>query len=399
MKVVIKNNYQNPQNGYMEVVERKGMGHPDTLADKLAEICSRTYSNYCLEKFGCVLHHNFDKLYIGAGCFRYEDKKVNMYDKVKVFLNGRASNVMNGEFIDIPAMLTPVIKEYLKTIMPNLDVENELEININPTQNTKVPNWFTPRDVNDVPDATKLFSGDTSLCLAHTGMTKCEKLCFEIESLFFGRNEKGYPYPLFDDIGQDIKVMVSRIDKDVDITICMPVYPFKFENYDEYVKIINKYEKIVEQKISDIDKEKEYAYNLNINRNVDGTYRYYNLVKGSCIECGEEGAVGRGNKSSGLISSFRSHTMEAPYGKNERYHTGRVLDFLCRELGKSIYEKFGVKNSVYCIARNKNPLLRPYFFCISTESEIDNVEVEKLIEEVFDENTYLDKILSANALY
>ena len=400
MKIIIKNNYIDPEDSYMEVVERKGMGHPDTLADKLAEICSRTYSNYCLNKFGCVLHHNFDKLYIGAGCFRYENNKIVMYDKVKVYLNGRVSNTMNGENVDVEAILVPVIKDYLKSVLPNLDVENELEIHINATQNTKINNWFTPRNINDVPDAREIFSGDTSLCLASTGFTTCEKLCFEIEKFFFNRNEKGYPYPKFDDVGQDIKVMVSRIDKDVDITMCLPVYSYKYKTYEEYVEIIKKYERMINKLVMDIDNTSKYNYTININKFSDGAYyRYYSLVKGSCIECGEEGVVGRGNKSSGLISSFRPHTMEAPYGKNERYHTGRVLDFLCKELSEKIYNKYGIKNSIYCIARNKNPLLKPYFFCISTKENIEKAKVENLIRKIFDEKTYLKRILQQIDIY
>lgn len=54
----------------VEIVERKGIGHPDTLANSLAEECSRVYSLYCLDKFGVILHHNLDKFYIGAGLFR-----------------------------------------------------------------------------------------------------------------------------------------------------------------------------------------------------------------------------------------------------------------------------------------------------------------------------------------
>lgn len=55
------------------IVERKGWGHPDTLADHLAERLSRTYSRYTLERFGAVLHHNFDKLGLlgGASEVRY----------------------------------------------------------------------------------------------------------------------------------------------------------------------------------------------------------------------------------------------------------------------------------------------------------------------------------------
>ena len=50
-----------------EFVERKGEGHPDTLADGLAEHLSVKYSNYTLKNFGAVLHHNFDKVGLLGG--------------------------------------------------------------------------------------------------------------------------------------------------------------------------------------------------------------------------------------------------------------------------------------------------------------------------------------------
>ncbi len=50
-----------------EIVERKGLGHPDTLADGLAESISNAFSQLTMKKFGAVLHHNVDKLMIGGG--------------------------------------------------------------------------------------------------------------------------------------------------------------------------------------------------------------------------------------------------------------------------------------------------------------------------------------------
>ena len=84
MKLLIKNDYKNPEDNYLEIVERKGMGHPDTLADKLAEECSRVYSEYCINKYGFILHHNIDKLYIGAGLFLLENGKLY---KVELFID------------------------------------------------------------------------------------------------------------------------------------------------------------------------------------------------------------------------------------------------------------------------------------------------------------------------
>ena len=76
MKLKIVKDYKDPEDRNIEIVERKGIGHPDTLADKIAEECSRIYSLYCMEHFGCILHHNVDKVYIGGGLFLLEDGKI-----------------------------------------------------------------------------------------------------------------------------------------------------------------------------------------------------------------------------------------------------------------------------------------------------------------------------------
>ena len=65
----IDNNWSNANDLDLEVVERKGLGHPDTVADGIADAISIDFSRYCLEKFNAVLHHNVDKVYIGGGHF------------------------------------------------------------------------------------------------------------------------------------------------------------------------------------------------------------------------------------------------------------------------------------------------------------------------------------------
>ena len=55
------------QQSAIEIVERKGLGHPDTLSDRAAEEISIAFSKYYLEKFGRVLHHNVDKCLLVGG--------------------------------------------------------------------------------------------------------------------------------------------------------------------------------------------------------------------------------------------------------------------------------------------------------------------------------------------
>ena len=393
----ISTNYKDNSELDFEIVEKKSFGHPDNLADNLAKLCSIEYSKYCLDNFGYILHHNFDKLYIGAGSFTIKDKKVKTKSKIKIVLNGRASTSFANQKINLKKVLNKKIEEYLTTVMPAINFKKDVKVIYNANNFSQRKNWYTPKSVDDIPDAKVITSGDTSVCVVNTGESNCEKLCKEIENIFFKRTKFGFASPIYEDLGQDIKIMITRIKNEIDITICLPVFATRYETFEEYSNILKHYEKIVEDKISPICKEFGYSYTLNINKKQDGSFRIYKTFKGSCIDCGEEGVVGRGNNSRGLISVFNPHTMEAPFGKNERYHTGRVLDFLCRKLGDKILETYNAKSRIFCVARNQNPLLEPYVFNISLNIKIDNEKIEQLAKEIFTEKYLMENILTDTA--
>lgn len=54
----------------VEIVQRKGVGHPDTICDALAEKLSGALSKFYQQRFGRVLHHNVDKVLLRAGAAR-----------------------------------------------------------------------------------------------------------------------------------------------------------------------------------------------------------------------------------------------------------------------------------------------------------------------------------------
>ena len=45
-----------------DVAERKGIGHPDSLADLVADRFSKAYSTACLDAHGVILNHWVDKV-------------------------------------------------------------------------------------------------------------------------------------------------------------------------------------------------------------------------------------------------------------------------------------------------------------------------------------------------
>jgi len=45
----------------MEICERKGLGHPDTICDSIMNQVSIELSKEYLKRFDTILHHNLDK--------------------------------------------------------------------------------------------------------------------------------------------------------------------------------------------------------------------------------------------------------------------------------------------------------------------------------------------------
>lgn len=380
--------YKDPSLLPIEIVERKGVGHPDSLADALANEVSIKFSNYCLNNFGCVLHHNVDKLYIGGGHFI---NNFGFYEKIKpviVQTNGRMSNVFGDLSIDIESIQKDAISSYLFKVMPLLK-QDDVVIVPNASQCTKVPYWYTPRGIDDIPDATEPKANDTSFCVSSWPPTPSEVIAYNLERYFWSEID-GLPIPRFPEIGQDIKVLVLRKDLELEVTLCVPTISTFTNSFQEYKEIIGKHESNLQR----IAEEILHNSNLKVSVNVNQYQKLYMLGVGSCIECGEEGLVGRGNSINGIISSHRIHTQESWAGKNPVYHTGRVLGYLTQKLARVISTELGVKCTVSSMTRAGDSLIPPRFLGVSTDKQVDLKAVEKIVEENLLEVDYLKEILS-----
>lgn len=383
----VTQDYSDPSFSPVEVVERKGVGHPDSLADALANEVSIKFSRYCLEKFGYVLHHNLDKLYIGAGHFRIGFGICERISPVKVQTNGRMSNVFGGEHIDIESIQKAAVSEYLFRVLPRLKSDDVL-IFPNATQHTKVPNWFSPKSKADVPDATQPKANDSSFCVSHWPPTPAEALAYRLER-YFWEEKDGFAIPRFSEIGQDIKVLVLRQDNRLEVTMCVPSQSTQTFSRDDYQDIISKYE----VKLQELAESIIEPYSLSVNVRVN-PHNFYMLGIGSCIECGEEGLVGRGNSISGIISSHRVHTQESWAGKNPVYHTGRVLGYLTLKLARAVSQTLDVNCSVSAMTQCGGSLIPPKFLGISVSKKVEQGEVERIIEFEIGSADYLQEILS-----
>ena len=80
----------------VEVVERKGAGHPDTICDALAEEFSRNLCREYLRRTGRVLHHNVDKALLCGGAARPAFGGGELLEPIEIHLAGRAVREFKG---------------------------------------------------------------------------------------------------------------------------------------------------------------------------------------------------------------------------------------------------------------------------------------------------------------
>jgi S-adenosylmethionine synthetase len=88
---------------------------------------------------------------------------------------------------------------------------------------------------------------------------------------------------------------------------------------------------------------------------------YYLTLTGTSAECGDDGAVGRGNRVNGVIAPFRATSLEAACGKNPISHVGKIYNVLALRAAEAIVEEVrGIKAAtVYVLAQIGKPLDQP----------------------------------------
>jgi len=381
----------------IEVVERKGIGHPDTIADGIAETISVEYSKYCLDKYGVILHHNVDKVCVLGGLARIEWGSTEIIQPIRVFLNGRISRSFAGEKIPVNDICIYAAKKFLSKALPNLDLDKYVKFIHEHTTYSKNPNWFNPKSLSDLPEYRRLFANDTSAVASSSPLTLTEKLVLQIEGFFYDAEQK----PIYKGCGQDIKVMAVRRKHFIDVRVCVPIILKYCRNIRDYWEIIDGVHNQLGYFISN-NLPAGYSFNLELNQKRDLSItepKYlYGLVGGSALDYGEEGLVGRGNNRTGIIPMFRVFSMEAAYGKNPVYHVGKVLGVVADEISQSVNRMTKHTVEVLIVAKLGDDLFSPNQVVVRTGGTANKIEVEDVIKEVFAKKDWTYRIVNEEIL-
>jgi S-adenosylmethionine synthetase len=105
----------------VEIVELKGLGHPDSICDSLVEELSLRLSRRYAERFGGVLHHNVDKALLVGGAARPAFGGGEVVKPIEIYLSGRATSAYRGETIPIEDLARDGTDAWLRGHLHALD--------------------------------------------------------------------------------------------------------------------------------------------------------------------------------------------------------------------------------------------------------------------------------------
>jgi len=300
----------------IELVERKCLGHPDSLADGIAESISQALCKAYLEEFGAILHHNTDQGEVVAGESAPKFGGGKMIRPIYVLIDGRATKQFEGVTISTDSIAVEAAHTYLHKILPELNLNRDLMIDCRlGTGSTDLRDVFKPCQ-GKVPR-----SNDTSFGVGHAPFSEVETITKSSSDFIDTKLRKKYPA-----IGQDIKIMGLR-DKD---TITLTVACAIVDKYCADIKEYQEYMEILKEQIGTIAKKhtkRKVVVHVNTADDIKKKSVFL-TVTGTSAEMGDDGSVGRGNRCNGLITPNRPMSMEATSGKNPINHIGKIYNLL-----------------------------------------------------------------------
>ncbi len=318
----------------IEIVERKGIGHPDSISDGIAESVSRALCNAYLENFGGVLHHNTDQVEVTAGEAFPEFGGGDIITPMDILLTGRGVPEYEGKKIGIDRIAIGAAKEYLKESLINLDVETCTVVEC------KIGHGSG--DLVDVFGRKGMpSSNDTSFGVGFAPFSETESMVMAIEELLNSKDfKKKYPQ-----VGEDIKVMGLRDQDEITLTVAVAMISKYIDGVETYMDTKAELNDIITNLAMEYTNRKVTTH-INTGDNPESKTEagYYLTVTGTSAEMGDDGSVGRGNRANGLITPNRPMSMEATSGKNPINHVGKIYNLLSNEMSNDIIKEVeGVK--------------------------------------------------------
>ncbi len=310
----------------VELVERKGLGHPDSIADGVSESVSRALCRLYLDEFGKILHHNTDETQVvgGASVPKFGGGRVTK--PVYILLVGRATTEVNGEKLPYREVAIDAARKYVGSVCSHVDVDRQVEFDCRIGQGSV--------DLRGVFDQKEVLANDTSFGVGFAPLSDTERLVLESERFLTLKLKKKLGA-----LGEDVKVMGYRQSGKIHLTVAAALVDREVKDAKEYASVCEE----VHDRLADLATKLTHRdVTIDVNTADDPELgRYYLTVTGCSMEAGDDGSVGRGNRANGLITPCRPMSLEASAGKNPVNHVGKIYNLLGNIVANAIVQETG----------------------------------------------------------
>lgn len=350
----------------VEIVERKGVGHPDYICDAVMDRISVALSREYIKRFGRVLHHNIDKGLLSAGSVKKGFGGGRVIRPMEFTIGDRAVFRVGKIKIPVEEIVNDAVGGWFKENLRHVDVEKSLRTRIVLAPGSaELTAIFNPsiKTFEGRRKGRLLGANDTSAAVGYAPLTATEKAVFETERFL---NSPAFKLR-FPESGEDVKVMGIRTGKCLDITVACPLYASLVRNEKEYFQR----KAAVKSALAVFLKGmipfrgmpfKKVTVNFNaLDKKGIGANGVYLTLTGTSAEDADSGEVGRGNRVNGVISLNRPMGTEAAAGKNPVSHVGKIYTVLSHRMATELYERVeGIREVyVWLLSQIGSPIDRP----------------------------------------
>lgn len=356
----------------VEVVERKGLGHPDTICDALAETLSRNLCREYQRRFEMILHHNVDKALLCGGRSAPALGGGLALAPINIYLAGRAVTQVDDKVVPIKDIAIEGSRNWLRSNFHALDAERHVQIHelIHPgSQDLQA--LFSRNSNGAIP-----LANDTSIGVGHAPLSSLERLVLGTERLINGQ-DRALKRPAWGEDGM-------RCRESISLTVACAMIDRHLTHLDDYLAEKAAIEKIVRELAM------EHGFSrceVSVNAADDlSASSIYLTVTGTSAEAGDDGEVGRGNRINGLITPCRPMSLEAAAGKNPVTHVGKIYNVTARDISETLVATTPEIIGAQCVmvSRIGAPVTHPALVHVklATRDRIPTDTIEQYVEDV-----------------
>jgi S-adenosylmethionine synthetase len=361
----------------VEIVERKGIGHPDSICDGIAESVSSALAKTYLDRVGEVLHYNTDETQLVAGSADPAFGGGEVLEPIYVLIVGRATKRYEGRKIPVDSIALEAAREYLREEIPGIDLDSDAVIDVRLGEGSGDLQDVFGEEGRRIPMAN-----DTSFGVGHAPLTETERIVSEAERRL--NREFAADNPA---LGPDVKIMGKREGDAIDLTVAAAMIDQHVPDMEAYRAAVERVREFVEAVAAEHTDRDVNVYVNTADDYEEGSI--YLTVTGTSAEQGDDGSVGRGNRANGLITPNRSMSMEATSGKNPVNHIGKIYNVLAAEVASEVVaEVASIRDlRIRLLSQIGRPIDEPHVADahVVTAEGVDVADIEDDVAAIIDE--------------